>query len=169
MINIGRVIRSQGKNGHLRVRFDEVQQIDFPGLSSLFIGEEGDVREFKIEGIAGRGRACDIKLAGVDSLAAADRLAGKQVFIPEKLVKPLAEDQYYVFQLKDCAVLTQEGEKIGVVSGVQSAGSSVLLVVDSGGKEVLIPFHSAICTEVDLAKKEIRVELPSGLLELYEI
>ncbi len=169
MINIGRVIRSQGKNGHLRVRFNEVKQIDFPGLNSLFIGEEGDVREFIIESIAVRGRACDIKLAGVDSLAAADRLAGRQVFIQEELVKPLAEGQYYIFQLIGCSVLIQEGKKIGVVSDVQSAGSNVLLVVDSEGKEVLIPFHSAICTEVDLAKKEIRVELPSGLLEIYEI
>jgi 16S rRNA processing protein RimM len=169
LINIGRIIRSQGISGELRVKFFENKQIEFPRLISLFIGEEGDVREYKIEAIAARGRAYHIKLAGVDSLPAADRLAGRDIFIPEELVKPLAGGQYYVFQLKGCAVLTPQGEKIGTVADVQSTGSSVLLVVDSEGKEVLIPFHAEICTEVDLAKREIRVELPEGLLELNEI
>jgi 16S rRNA processing protein RimM len=169
LINIGRIIRSQGISGELRVKFFENKQIEFPRLISLFIGEEGDVREYKIEAIAARGRAYHIKLAGVDSLPAADRLAGRDIFIPEELVKPLAGGQYYVFQLKGCAVLTRQGEKIGSVADVQSTGSSVLLVVDSEGKEVLIPFHAEICTEVDLAKREIRVELPEGLLELNEI
>jgi 16S rRNA processing protein RimM len=169
LINIGRIIRSQGISGELRVKFFENKQIEFPGLISLFIGEEGDVREYKIEAIASRGRAYHIKLAGVGSLPAADRLAGRDIFIPEELVKPLTGGQYYVFQLKGCAVLTRQGEKIGTVADVQSTGSSVLLVVDSEGKEVLIPFHAEICTEVDLAKREIRVELPEGLLELNEI
>jgi 16S rRNA processing protein RimM len=169
LINIGRIIRSQGISGELRVKFFENKQIEFPRLISLFIGEEGDVREYKIEAIAVRGRAYHIKLTGVDSLAAADRLAGRNVFIPEEMVKPLAGGQYYVFQLKGCAVLTRQGEKIGTVADVQLTGSSVLLVVDSEGKEVLIPFHAEICTEVDLAKREIRVELPEGLLELNEI
>jgi ribosomal 30S subunit maturation factor RimM len=35
-----------------------------------------------------------------------------------------------------------------------------------GGREVLIPFVPAICREVDLAARTIRVELPEGLLEL---
>jgi 16S rRNA processing protein RimM len=169
LINIGRVIRSQGKSGELRVKFYVDKAIEFPELISLFIGEEGDVKEYRIESISAHGRAYHIKLAGVGSLPAADRLAGREVFIPKEQFRPSEEDEYYVFQLKGCAVLTREGEKIGIVADVQSAGSSVILVVDREGKEILIPFHSEICTEVDLMKKEILIDPPAGLLELNEI
>ncbi len=47
-------------------------------------------------------------------------------------------------------------------------GASSLLVVDRRGKEALIPFHESFCKEVDLAAKEIRVDLPAGLLDLNE-
>jgi ribosomal 30S subunit maturation factor RimM len=52
---------------------------------------------------------------------------------------------------------------------VFSAGESHSLVVERKGKEVLIPFHESICTGVDLARKEIRISPPAGLLDLNEI
>jgi ribosomal 30S subunit maturation factor RimM len=44
-------------------------------------------------------------------------------------------------------------------------GGTEILVVKGSGKEYLIPFAETICTEVDIAKKVIRVDPPEGLLE----
>jgi ribosomal 30S subunit maturation factor RimM len=44
-----------------------------------------------------------------------------------------------------------------------------LLIVNKKGQEILIPFHQSICKEVDIARKEIRIDPPEGLLDLDEI
>ncbi len=55
------------------------------------------------------------------------------------------------------------------MTGVLPVGDRNLLVADRDGKEILIPFMEPMILGVDPAKKEIRVDLPDGLLELNEI
>ena len=169
MINVGKVLRSQGKNGELRLRFYQNSAIEFSGLDRLSIGKEGEAREFRVESLLPRGKAHHVKLAGVDSLASADRLVGLDVFVPEDMLRPAEEGHYYIFQLIGCLVLTLEGERIGPVVDVLSAGAADSLVVERKGKEVLIPFHTSICSGVDVARREIRINPPAGLLDLNEI
>jgi len=169
LINVGKVLRSQGKNGELRLRFYHSEAIQFSGLDRLSIGREGEAREYRIESLLTRGKAAHVKLESVDSLASADRLVGFDVFVTEDKLKPAEEGHFYVFQLIGCLVLTQEGERIGRVIDVLSAGEADSLVVESRGREVLIPFHAAICPAVDVARREIRINPPAGLLDLNEI
>ena len=56
---------------------------------------------------------------------------------------------------------------LGMVRGVEEyGGRPVLRVEKSGGGEMLIPFAGAICREIDVARKIIRVDLPEGLTDL---
>ena len=41
-------------------------------------------------------------------------------------------------------------------------------IVDSDGKEILIPVNDEIIQKVDFEKAEITVDLPEGLLDIYE-
>jgi len=91
--------------------------------------------------------------------------------IPEDLLKPLENGHFYEFELLGCAVLTKAGERIGSVRDVLSVENNHLLVVEreKDRKEILIPFHEAICLEVKRANKEIIIDPPRGLLDLDEI
>ena len=169
MIKVGKVLRSQGKNGELRLRFYQNAAVEFSRLDRVSIGKEGEAGEFRVESLIPRGKALQVKLAGVDSLASADRLAGLDVFVTEEMLRPAEEGHFYIFQLIGCQVLTLEGERIGPVVDVFSAGQTDSLVVERKGKEVLIPFHESICPGVDVARKEIRINPPAGLLDLNEI
>ena len=169
MINVGKVLRSQGKDGELRLRLYASAALELSRLDRLSIGKEGEAKEFRVESLIPRGKALQVKLEGVDSLASADRLAGLDVFVTEDMLRPAEEGYYYLFQLIGCQVLTMEGEKIGPVVDVFSAGKADSLVVERKGKEVLIPFHESICTGVDVARREIWIHPPNGLLDLNEI
>jgi 16S rRNA processing protein RimM len=52
------------------------------------------------------------------------------------------------------------------VEGWQQYGFPLLMEVTVKGREVLIPFVSAICRQVDVAGRRIVVNLPEGLLDL---
>ena len=108
-------------------------------------------------------------MKGIDTLERADALAGSEIYIPEEGFGPLEDGYYYHFQIIGSAVVTKDGESVGTVKSLLPAGDRTLLVVERGGREVLIPFTRAICIDVDTRRREIRVDLPNGLLDLNEI
>lgn len=169
MISVGRIIRSQGKGGELRLKFYQAKLIRFPELKNVQIRKEGVLREYKVEALTRRGNAYHLKLEGVETLALADALAGAEVFVPEDMLTSLEDGQFYIYQLKGCSVLDMAGRKIGMVVDVDAVPGNSLLIVEKEGQEILIPFHQSICKEVDIARKEIRVDPPEGLLDLDEI
>lgn len=110
-----------------------------------------------------------MKLKGVDSLEAADSLAGLGLYVPEEALPPAGEGSFYDFQIIGCEVVDKDGGTIGTVTGLLPVGGRNLLAVDRGGREVLIPFMESLCLEVDAAARRIRVDLPDGLLDLNDI
>jgi 16S rRNA processing protein RimM len=107
------------------------------------------------------------KFAGVDSISAAEAFEGAEVCIPKEERAPLTEGEYYQSDLVGCQVVdAKTGRPIGVVTDWHEYGGPPLLEVrGDSGKEVLIPFVKAICTEIDPAARRILVDLPEGLEE----
>jgi 16S rRNA processing protein RimM len=169
LINVARIIRSQGKTGNLRLRFYHISPADCIELKSVFVGREGALREYKVESLVRRGRDYDLKLEGIDSLPQADGLVGLDVHLPEGSLRERGEDEFYLFQLIGCWVSGRDGRRIGRVRDILSIGAGALLLVESEGKEIFIPFHRSICTKVDVKAKEIRLDPPDGLLDVNEI
>jgi 16S rRNA processing protein RimM len=169
LISVGRVIRSQGKGGELRLIFYQAKLIRFPELKNVQIRKEGVLREYKVEALTRRGKAYHLKLEGIETLAQADALAGTEVFVPEDMLTSLEDGEFYIYQLMGCSVLDMAGTTIGMVVDVDAVPGNSLLIVNKKGQEILIPFHQSICKEVDIARKEIRIDPPEGLLDLDEI
>jgi 16S rRNA processing protein RimM len=169
LISVGKILRSQGNRGELKLKFYDNSLIELSGLRTLFVEQGGEFQEYQVESMMPRGKACHIKLRGVDSLSQADSLRGVEVFLPEESLIHFEGSRYYLFQLMGCSVLDLKGEVVGKVMDVLSVPANDLLVVDREGREILIPFHESICKQVDLAKKEIRIDPPAGLLDINEI
>lgn len=107
------------------------------------------------------------KFRGVDSIGAAEPLAGQDVRVPAGERFPLPEDEHYFADLMGCRVVDAATEKTaGVVTGWQELGEGgpVLLELDEG--RVLIPYAKAILRTVDYQAREIQAELPEGLVDL---
>lgn len=110
-----------------------------------------------------------LKLAGVDSISAAESLKGRYILIPQEEKIPLAAGQYYLWELEGCRVVVEEaaGERtLGTVTGIERTGGADLLHVSDGSREVLIPLATAICKRIDPAGKLIVVDPPEDLLDL---
>ena len=105
---------------------------------------------------------------GFSRIEDVERLAGLELRVPEDALQPLGEHTYYQHQLVGCAVETTSGERIGEVTRVDGGVGGSLLVVNGSRGEVLVPLTLAICVEIDVEAKRIRVEPPEGLIELNE-
>jgi 16S rRNA processing protein RimM len=107
------------------------------------------------------------KFKGVDTISAAERLAGAEVSIPMDQRPTASEGEFYQSDLLGCEVFESTGHHLGTVKDWQETGATPLLVITQpDGKEFLIPFAKSICTKIDPVGRRIEVDLPEGLKDL---
>jgi len=111
-----------------------------------------------------------LHFAGVDSISAAETLAGLIVAIPSTERAALGEDGAYIGDLIGCALVDVAGGtpvRLGEIEEVdRTAGPVALLVVRGAGGEILIPFAKSYLRKVDLEAKRVEMALPEGLVDL---
>ncbi len=107
----------------------------------------------------------------MDTIGAAEGLAGAEILVPEDGMAPLESGRVFVADLVGCAVVTVDGRPLGPVVDVWEAGGAAVLVVErpETGAELLIPLSEAVCPVIDTAAKRIVIDPPDGLLDLNEI
>jgi 16S rRNA processing protein RimM len=107
------------------------------------------------------------KFVGLDSISDSEVWRGADILVPEAERAGPAEGEYSHADLIGCNVVASGLPDVGIVTGVEEYGGPPLLKVKTAdGREILVPFARAICREIDVAARVIRVELPEGLLEL---
>ena len=124
-------------------------------------------RELEVEELWPHKGLLVLKFAGVDSISEAEALVGCELQVPPNQRSQLDAGWSYVSDLVGCAVFDHERE-IGRIEGVQfGAGEAPLLIVrDAVAKLVEIPFAEAYLESVDIDRKQVRMKLPEGLLEV---
>lgn len=105
------------------------------------------------------------KFLGIDSISAAEPLAGFEVLVPGEERAELPDGEYYLSDLVGCNVVDHRtGQPLGVVSDWQEPGGPPLLAVKRiDGSELLIPFAKSICVAIDPALRRVEVDMPEGL------
>ncbi len=111
-----------------------------------------------------------LHFADVDSISAAEMLAGLIVAIPRAERASLGEDEAYIGDLIGCTLIDVAGAQpvpVGEIEGVdRTAGPVALLVVRGAAGEVLIPFAKSYLRRIDLQARRIEMALPEGLIDL---
>jgi 16S rRNA processing protein RimM len=111
-----------------------------------------------------------LHFAHVDSISAAELLAGMIVAIPRAERAALSSDEVYVGDLIGCALFDVGGAepvRVGEIEDVdRSGGAAPLLVVHGAKGEVLVPFAKSFLRKIDLEAKRVEMALPEGLVDL---
>jgi 16S rRNA processing protein RimM len=106
-----------------------------------------------------------VKLQGVDVKEQAHRLTQKEVWLPEVDFKKYAAKASPI-NLLGYEVI-EEGKVLGTILEVIEQPHQLLCKIEVKGKEALIPLHEETILKVDNKKKQVVVELPEGLLDIY--
>jgi 16S rRNA processing protein RimM len=167
-VTIARLVRARGNKGELVAELES----DDPGLLSglpevqLWDGATRRLPGRVMEAWPHKGRVV-VKLEGVDTIERAEGLAGWEIQIPLAQRSPAPQGRFYISDLVGCSVVDRRSNRlIGEVTGIMETGGTPLLEVKGPEREILVPFATAICVEVDAAGRLIRADLPEGLEEL---
>jgi len=170
LIAVARIAKTRGIRGEVAAELLTDFPERFNGLAELIavVPASRERLRLKIENQWLHGGRVVLKFAGYDNPEDARALVGYELAVPESAAIELEEDEYYDWQLIGCCVETIEGQLLGEVKEVWHTGAAPVLVIRdaAGTREHLVPLAKAVCTEIDIHHKLIRVDPPEGLLEL---
>jgi 16S rRNA processing protein RimM len=157
LVLVGRVVKPQGRRGEVAVQVFSDRRDRFPTLRRAFVpGPGGEAREVRVEGAFPHKGRYVMKLAGVDSIDAAETLRGLELRIPDEDLAPLPEGSYYHHQLAGLAVVDETGAPMGTVEEVvETAAATRILVVRGEDGETLLPFADAFVRKVDVEGRRL--------------
>jgi 16S rRNA processing protein RimM len=166
MVAVGRLFRVRGNRGELTGEIYSSQPGRAEKLKHVLLElENGKTRPSKVEEIWWHDGRPVFKFEGIDSISDAEPWAGADVMVEDSERELPEEGAFSHADLIGC-VLWNRTERAGVVRAVEDFGGGPLLDVTlDDGREVLVPFSQAICKEIDVVSKNIRAEVPEGLLD----
>jgi 16S rRNA processing protein RimM len=168
-ISLARVVKTQGRHGEVAAEVhSDVPDRFAEGMKLFALSKSGDLRrEVEIESLWPHKGLLVLKLVGVDSMSDAETLIGSELQVPRTERAELERGWNYVSDLVGCAVF-DHGNEIGRIEDVQLGGGEapLLIVAGSGGKKYDVPFAEAYLEGVDLPRKQVRMSLPEGMLEI---
>jgi 16S rRNA processing protein RimM len=171
-VAVGRILRERGRIGEVTAEIYSSQPGRAEKLKDVMLGLGGLRRPVQVERLWYHNGRPVFKFYGIDSISDAEIWRGAELLAPESERARPEPGEYSHADLIGCEVRTLAAEQpLGIVRGIEDYGSQILLSVEKyAGKtargEMLIPFVNAICREIDVARKVIRVELPEGLADL---
>lgn len=169
-ITLARVVKTQGRRGEVAAEVhSDVPERFKEGMRVFALppGTEETRRELEVEEFWPHKELLVLKFRGVDSISEAEFLVRCELQVPRSERAELESGWNYVSDLVGCLVL-DHGIAFGCIEDVQfGAGEAPLLIVaDSKGKKFDVPFAEAYLEGVDIADRQVRMNLPEGMLEI---
>ncbi len=157
---IGHIVAPHGVRGDVRIYPDTDFPERFLEMKYAYIdGVKYAVKEARFHK-----RVVLVKFDGIDDRNGAASLVKKEIQIPRTELMPLAEGQYYIFDIIGCSVFDKSGNLLGEVTDVLKTGSNdVYVVTGEDGNEVLLAVIPDVILSVDVGAKKIIADPPEWI------
>lgn len=160
LIKIGKIVSPHGIKGQIKV-YNYSRRDRFEDISEITIDKE----TFNIESITSVKNMVILKVHGIEDRNSAEALRGKDVFMDEKYLDELKEDEYLIRDLIGLDVFRDESSSIGkVIDVLQYGPSDTYEIKMNNGKMAYIPAVKEFIKDVDL-EKGITIETIPGLID----
>ena len=165
LMEIGQIVNTYGIKGFVKVVpfTDNINR--FEDLKSVYLQTKKGLQTFEIEEVKYSKNMVLLKLKGINDINVAEQYRNCYLKIDRKDAVTLPEDTYFIIDLLDMEVKTEEGESLGKIIDVYPTGSNDIYVVkNEEGKQILLPAISKVIKKVDIQNKKMTVHLLNGLI-----
>ena len=164
---IGKLVAVHGLKGELLLKHELGKKTSLKGLQAIFIEEKKNsflpwfIEATKIK----NDQEIYLKLDGVNTRETAIKLTQKEIWVPQVDFKKFAAKTAPAGLLG--YTIINNNEPLGEILELIEQPHQLLCRLEIKGKEVLIPLHEESLKKINHKKKEVLVEVPDGLLEIY--
>ena len=164
-LEVGQIVNTFGIKGFVKINPWVNDVTRFDKLKKVYIKIRKEQKELEIEEVKYHKNQVLLKFKGIETIEQAEILRNAILEIDRKDAIPLEEGEYFIADLLESEVYTDEGEKLGIVEDIFNTGSNDIYVVKNElGKSILLPRIKDVFKEIDVENKKIIVHLIEGLI-----
>ena len=162
---VGNIVNTQGIKGEIRIMPTVDDVMRFKLLNKIYVERKGSIKEYEIERVRFHKQFVLLKLKGIDDMTSAEALKGSTAKITEDMALPCEEDEYYIKDLYDMSVITEDNTELGIITDILFTGANDVYVISpKEGRDILIPAIKDCILNVDIENKVMIVRIPEGLI-----
>ncbi|MCR5724524.1 MAG: ribosome maturation factor RimM [Treponema sp.] len=176
---IGFIRGSHGVTGNFKVESASGEYEHFASLTEVTLrnGQTGVSKLYAVENVEICPTTLFMKLAGINSPEDVRKVNGWEIVVPRDKACPLDKNEWYVEDLKQCALVYKQGKDgfvVGTVTDVLEGGTGNLLEValaensgvlsddvvhtaDGKVRTVLVPFINEFIGKVDIKHRTLEL------------
>lgn len=164
---IGYVSKTKGLKGELLLKLEADHSEEYQQTESVFLEIKGKPVPFFVLSyrVQPGGKTAVLLLEDVDTVEKARELIGVPVLLP--LSEKVQTETLPFAELEGFKVSDQAAGPLGTIREIVHYPGHSVAVLTYREREVMIPLNEALIGKVDKQKKELFVNLPEGLLEIY--
>lgn len=167
LLEVGKIVNTHGLRGEVKV----VPWTDYPevfeDIEYVYIKRRNESERLNIKGIKYQKNNLIIKFEEIKDIDEAQKYKNQVIYAEREMLGELPEGVYYIADLIGLEVVTDEGEKIGVIADVFNTGSNDIYDVKREGKKnLLLPVIDEVVLSIDIDSKKVTVHMMEGLDEL---
>ncbi len=164
-LEVGQIVNTFGIKGFVKVKpwVNDIERFD--DLKKVYVKIKKEEKELEIEEVKYHKDMVLIKFKGIETVEQAETLRNLYLEINREDAIPLEEGTYFIADLLESDVYTDEGELLGKLEDIYNSGSKDIYVVKNElGKTILLPGIPEVIKEVNIEESKIIVHLLKGLV-----
>lgn len=165
---LGKIAKKFSFKGEVLCYLDTDEPELYQNLESVFVQMNGNLVPFFIEHSSlHKDKFLRTKFEEVDSEAEAENLLGSELYLPLAMLPKLDGNQFYYHEIIGFKVIDQRLGDIGTIHSIIENTAQPLFEIYKAEKQILVPMIDDFIVEVNRSKKEIIMNTPFGLVDLY--
>lgn len=166
LLRVGVIANTHGIRGEVKVFPTTDEKERFKDLKKVILDMGKEQKVLEIQSVRFFKNLVILKFKGIDNINDIEMYKGKDLLVTREDAVPLEEGEYFIADLLDLDVYSDEDEKIGVLYDVMQTGANDVYVVKTEeGKEILLPAIDECILDIDLEEKRMTVHIMEGLLD----
>ena len=169
-VEIGYTQKPHGVKGEIKILIEEEYINEMRHLEILFLSVRGNILPYFIDEVRGTSSFI-VKFEDVDNKEAAVKIRASPIFMKRADLKYWEEKVEVELVYSHCTgyqVIDVNDGELGKLSEVVEYPQQELGLMIINGKEILIPLNEHTIQNIDKVKKELTVEMPAGILDVYK-
>ena len=156
-LTVGTILAPHGVRGEFKVRLQTDDPEHLLTVKRLYLGDETTPRT--VLGARLHAGNALIRLQGISSPESVERFRGTPLRIRGVDARPLAANEYFLYQVIGLEAYDESGNRLGQVGDLIETGANDVLVItpEDGGADILLPSHPDVIIAMDPAAGRIVV------------
>ena len=164
-MQVGIITQTHGIRGEVKVFPTTDDAGRFKKLKEVIMDNGRERLNLEIEGVKFFKQYAILKFKGYDSINDIEKYKSAKLYIKREQAVKLKKDEYFIADLIDMEVVTEDGEYFGKMKDVLTTGANdVYIVTREDGTEVLLPAIKQCVKEIDMERDRITVHIMDGLI-----